>query len=120
MINDIKHGRLKARDVPHDVPLDMQMHMRPGIWNNYGDRGKFDEASRNFRKFVIPCFSLAIIPRLCLAAAREDSRTVAVDASPLRTFDAHTRPIIESQVSSRRDKWCIGRPIRFHQISAYG
>lgn len=42
---------------------------------------------------------LAIVARPCLAAARarEDSR-------PLRTFDAHTRPIIESQVSGRRDK----------------
>lgn len=65
---------------------------------------------------------LAIVAAACLAAARareeDPRRRCDADASPLRTFDAHTRSIIESQVSGRRDKWCIGRPIRFHQISA--
>lgn len=31
MINDIKHGPLEARDVPHALTYDMQMHARSGI-----------------------------------------------------------------------------------------
>lgn len=107
------------------LTLDMQMRLAAseseiitGIAESLTERGTIS-VNLSLRVF------LAIIawPRMiaaCLKAAHARECTCNVPECIVSSRNTHTcaLPIIESQVNAQRDKWCIGRPIRFHQISS--